>query len=125
MNHSSFDWIIPIGLSAIASNVPAPPNSRSHVRRGISYLTKKVRSDLTLGRGISYSEREATISYSATSHPTGWHFSFLALSFLSLSVVDGLQGFAYALALSFTFLTFLVPTNTNEFGRESSSIRRW
>nr|YP_004927594.1 orf108c [Brassica carinata]YP_009228137.1 hypothetical protein AYB38_gp11 [Brassica nigra]AEX57686.1 hypothetical protein RasatMp055 [Raphanus sativus]QNC68168.1 hypothetical protein [Brassica juncea]AEH43609.1 orf108c [Brassica carinata]AGC81720.1 hypothetical protein DCGMS_00600 [Raphanus sativus]AIE42584.1 hypothetical protein RadishMT_p054 [Raphanus sativus] len=108
MNHSSFDWIIPIGLSAIASNVPAPPNSRSHVRRG-----------------ISYSEREATISYSATSHPTGWHFSFLALSFLSLSVVDGLKGFAYALALSFTFLTFLVPTNTNEFGRESSSIRRW
>ena len=88
-------------------------------------MTKKVRSDLTLGRGISYSEREATISYSATSHPTGWHFSFLALSFLSLSVVDGLKGFAYALALSFTFLTFLVPTNTNEFGRESSSIRRW
>lgn len=81
MNNSSFDWIIPIGLSAIASNVPAPPNSRSHVRRG-----------------ISYSDREATISYSATSHPTGWHFSFLALS-----VVDGLKGFAYALALSFTF----------------------
>lgn len=49
MNNSSFDWIIPIGLSAIASNVPAPPNSRSHVRRG-----------------ISYSDREATISYSAT-----------------------------------------------------------